>query len=120
MRCRTALFVLFSALALHAAQIKGKITSVVGGEALGRIQLSVLETGATTTSADDGSFVLDQLPPGKYTLRLAAVGYRLLTIPISITTDQDIKDFEIVMAPDNFRRTDTVEVRGDVFQGADP
>jgi len=31
-----------------------------------------------------------------------------------------VKEFDVNLAPDNFRRTDTVEVRSDVFQGGDP
>ena len=116
-RCATFLF-LFSA-ALQAAEIKGKVSNVAGGEPLGRVQVSILEAQRNTTTAIDGTFAMQDLPPGNYTLRLNAVGYRLLKIPFVVSSPGEIKEFSITMAPDNFRRTDKVEVRGDVFQGPD-
>jgi len=71
---RLAAFFLLSAIVAQAAEIKGKITSVVGGEGLGRVQVSVLEAGVATTTSVDGAFVIQNLAPGNYTLRLSAVG----------------------------------------------
>src|SRR5713226_5602919 len=116
---RFATLLLLSAVAVQAAEIKGKVTNVLGGEPLGRVQVSVLVTGVAVTTADDGAFVIRDLTPGSYTLRLNAVGYRLLTVPFSLSNAQEVREFSITLAPDNFRRTDTVEVREDVFQGAD-
>ncbi len=115
---RFAILLLF-AVAAQAAEIKGTITSVQGGEPLGRVQLVVLETKSGTTTSSDGNFTIPDLPPGNYTLRCNSVGYRLLTVPFTISDQKEIKEFSITLAPDNFRRTDKVEVRGDVFQGAD-
>jgi hypothetical protein len=114
----SAVFLLFG-IPLHAAEIKGKLTNVVGGEALGRIQVSVLELKVETTTAADGTFAIRNLPPGNYVLRMNAVGYRLLTVPFALATAEDVKEFSVVMVPDNFRRTDTVEVTADVFQAGD-
>jgi hypothetical protein len=105
-------------LYLHAAEIKGKVTNVVRGESLGRIQVSILELKNETTTAEDGTFAIENLPAGSYTLRVNAVGYRLLTMPFSIGAE-DTKEFSIVMVPDNFRRTDVVEVKSDAFQVGD-
>src|SRR5207302_5282560 len=52
--------------------------------------------------------------------KCSGVGYRLVTVPFSLSTAQDVKEFSISMAPDTFRRTEIVEVNGDVFQGGDP
>lgn len=127
MRLRLFGIFLLIAAAAQAAEIKGKVTNAVGGEALGRVEVVVLETGLETkaekkTSAVTsiaGEFDLTGLAPGSYTLRLNAVGYRLLTIPFTLAVATDVKEFEITMVPDNFHRTDKVEVRGDVFQAED-
>ncbi|HZE26410.1 MAG TPA: TonB-dependent receptor [Terriglobales bacterium] len=119
MPLRLALFVLLTALAVHAAEIRGKVVNVVGGEALGRVQVSLLETGANTTTADDGTFTIPTIAPGNYTLRLNAVGYRLATIPVTISAAEESKEFPLTLAPDNFRRTETVEVAADLFQGSE-
>jgi hypothetical protein len=119
MRLRPAVLLLVLALTAEAAEIKGKVASVLGGEALGRVEVVVLETRASTVTSPMGDFDIPNLPPGSYTLRLTAVGYRLLTIPIKLSTAADIKEFAITMVPDNFHHSDQVEVHGDVFQAAD-
>ncbi len=118
MRFLPALFVLIS-LAGYAAEVRCKITNAVGGEALGSVEVAVLGTRFVTTTSRAGEFSISDLPSGTYTLRLNAVGYRLLTIPVTLGAASDIREFSITMVPDNFHHTDRVEVRGDVFQVAD-
>ncbi len=116
--------ILLSSSFLDAAEIRGKVVSVDRGEPLARVQVAVLVeaqreavTAAITTK--DGSFVIKGLAPGRYTLRLNAVGYRLITVEFSLGADEAAKEFEITLVPDNFRRTEKVEVKGDIFQGPD-
>jgi CarboxypepD_reg-like domain len=118
MRFRLAVLLLMAAVTARAAEIKGKITNAVG-EALGRVEVVVLETKNSAVTSISGEFDLPNLVPGSYTLRLNAVGYRMLTIPFTLATPTDVKEFSITMVPDNFHRTDKVEVHGDVFQTSD-
>jgi hypothetical protein len=110
--------IFFSTL-LYAAAIRGKVVSADGGEPLGRVQVAVLEAQREAVTASDGSFVIPGLAPGNYTLRLNAVGYRLITVEFSLSVDEPAKEFDITLVPDNFRRTEKVEVKGDIFQGPD-
>jgi hypothetical protein len=119
MRLRLAPILLLLAVAAYAAEIKGKITNAVGGETLGRVSVVVLENKLSSVTSDTGEFDIPNLAPGSYTLRLNAVGYRMLTIPFTLATPADVKEFSITMVPDNFHHTDKVEVHGDVFQLAD-
>jgi hypothetical protein len=119
MHVRIAVVVLLLSLTLaHAAEIRGKVVSVVGGEPLARVQVAVLETGAAAITTKDGSFLIPGIAAGNYTLRLNAVGFRLSTIPFSLA-DGEIKEFDVTLAPDNFRHIEKVEVKGDIFQGPD-
>jgi hypothetical protein len=104
---------------VQAAEIKGKVTNVAGGETLGQIQVSVQELKRETRTNADGTFLLEKLPPGRYTLQLSAVGYRLMNVAVALRSDQETQELSLVMVPDNFRRVETVEVKGDVFQAED-
>src|SRR5712692_1768342 len=116
--------ILLSSSFLDAAEIRGNVVSVDRGEPLARVQVAVLveaqrEAVGTAITTKDGSFVIKGVAPGHYTLRLNAVGYRLITVEFSLGADEAAKEFEITLVPDNFRRTEKVEVKGDIFQGPD-
>lgn len=119
MSLRFVLALLLMTAPSWAAQIKGQVANAIGGEALGKVEVLILETHLAAVTSGDGRFEISNLAPGKYTLRLNAVGYRLLNIPFTISTAADVKEFSITMAPDNFHHTDRVEVHGDAFQIAD-
>ena len=110
---------LITASVAAAADIRGKVTSALGGEPLARVQVSLLDTNLQDVTSSGGAFTITGAKPGQYILRLGAVGYRLVTIPLSITSSSEVKEFDVNLAPDNFQRTDTVEVLGDVFRGGD-
>lgn len=116
MKATHAVLVLLLAAAAQAAEIKGKVVSAAGGEPLRQVRVTVLENKASTVTADDGAFSITNLPPGKYTLQVTAVGYRLVNTTFEITSETDSKDFSITLAPDNLRRMEIVEVQGDIFQ----
>ena len=117
-RCIPVVLLLIAS-ATRAAEIKGKVTNVVGGEPLGRVQVLVSETRTAAVTSESGEFSIVRLEPGNYTLRVNAVGYRLATVPFSLVNTSDVKDFSITLVPDNFRHTDKVEVHADVFQISD-
>jgi hypothetical protein len=118
MIARLAAFVLFFCLTLHASEIKGNVKNAAGGERLERVQVSVLEAGRETNTGTEGTFVIQNLAPGKYTLRVSAVGYRLSTFSFSLLPAES-KEFDLTLVPDNFRHAETVRVTGDIFQQED-
>src|SRR5215813_10868005 len=97
------LFLLLTSIA-YAGEVRGKVVSVFRGESLRKVRVSVLEGQLATTTADDGTFKIENVPVGQHTLQVAAVGYRLVTVPFSMADITDIKEFSITMAPANFRR----------------
>lgn len=103
---------------LFAAEIHGKVVGF-RGEPLARVQVSILEAQRQAITAEDGSFVITGIAPGDYTLQANAVGYRLINFSISLAAGDETKEFEITLTPDNFTRTDTVQVTGDVFRGSE-
>ncbi|MGA9504649.1 MAG: carboxypeptidase regulatory-like domain-containing protein [Terriglobales bacterium] len=115
----SSVFLSSTVTALYAAEIRGKVVSAAGGEPLARVQVAVLEARREAVTTNDGDFVIRGLDPGHYTLRLNGVGYRLITVEFSLAADEAGKEFDISLVPDNFRRTEKVEVKGDIFQGPD-
>ncbi len=116
---RLSLLAILLCTAAYAAEIKGKVTNAVGGESLAVVEVTVLETKMSTVTSALGEFQIANLRPGNYTLRLNAVGFRLITVPFTLASDAEAKEFSITLVPDNFRHTDKVEVHGDVFQLSD-
>src|SRR5881227_90492 len=119
MSFRLSALILLVALTAHASEIKGKVTNAVGGEVLARVEVTILEIKSSAVTSSGGEFDIPNLKPGSYTLRLNAVGYRLVTVPFTLATDADSKEFSVTLVPDNFHHTDKVEVHGDVFQSSD-
>ncbi|HKT49160.1 MAG TPA: TonB-dependent receptor [Candidatus Angelobacter sp.] len=120
MKWRLAVVSVMVSLAAHAADVRGKVVSLTRSEPLRQVQVTVLELRRSAVTADDGTFALHSIPAGKYTLRASAVGFRLVTTAFQVAGDNDNKEFSITMAPDNFRRVDEIEVKGDIFQVENP
>lgn len=108
----------FLGSALFAADVRGKVVGI-RGEPLARVQVSILEVQRQAITGDDGRFVIAGLAPGDYTLQANAVGYWLIDVGFSLAAGETAKEFEITLTPDNYTRTDTVQVKGDLFQGSD-
>jgi hypothetical protein len=102
-----------------AAQPHGLVSGVVldaqTGEPLARVRLSLVGAPWQTQSDAQGRFSLTGIPAGQYTLQAATVGYRMVRKTFSLAEGQQV-EFEIVLSPDTFRHSDSVEVRGDVFE----
>jgi hypothetical protein len=102
MPLRVAILLLLAVVAAQAAEIKGRVTNAVSGEALERVEVALLETNLHRVTSKDGEFDIPNLSPGKYTLRLNAVSYRLLKLSFSLAAPGDIKEFSITMVPETF------------------
>lgn len=108
-------FLLLAAfLAQEAGEIRGIIRDAVGGEPLARVEVLLAGTPLRTLSDPSGRFLIEGVPPGDYVLRVSTVGYRLLTKPFSLAPGE-VKEFEIILSPDAFRHTETVEVTAGPF-----
>jgi hypothetical protein len=111
-----------AALALpgHAqttGEIRGSVVDARGGEALAKVEI-LLDSGAyRTTTGDNGRFSLPGVEPGDYVLNVSTVGYHLVKKPFHLDAGGAV-DFEIVLSPDTFHQTDTVEAKASPFEAA--
>ncbi len=67
-----ALFLCLAAVAMGV--LTGKVKSSAGG-ALPGVTVTVVETSASTTTANDGTFTFNALPEGEYSLRFDLTGF---------------------------------------------
>ncbi|PYU52833.1 MAG: hypothetical protein DMG48_06080 [Acidobacteria bacterium] len=121
--CRAALLLFLGSLAMAipvpAADVSGIVTNAQGGEPLAKIQVALLGTSITTVTGPDGKFRFSHLPAGAYVLQASGVGYRSFQVSVQLASLDEAKEFVISLAPENFRLTERVEVKGDVFEAKD-
>jgi|ERR1700746_727114 Carboxypeptidase regulatory-like domain len=117
--CRRAFRLLLTSFtavtSVLAADVSGVVTNAQGGEPLARIQVTLLGTTIATVSGPDGRFRFSQLPAGSYVLQVSGVGHRSFQISFQLESPEETKEFAISLAAENFRRTERVDVSGDVL-----
>ena len=95
----------------------GSVVDARGGEALARVEILLGSGQYRTTTGDDGKFRLGGLASGDYVLNVSTVGYHLVKKSFHLDAGATV-DFDIVLSPDTFRQTDTVEVQASPFETA--
>src|SRR5260370_24950752 len=114
-----SLVVVFIASSPVAAEGPGTIQNAQGGEPLRKIQVSIVGTGFIAATGPDGKFHISQVPPGSYVLQVSGVGYRILSVSFQLASADESKEFLLTLAPDNFLRTDVIELRADMLDAKD-
>lgn len=100
-------------------EVIGSVVDARGGEALARVEILLDRGQFRTTTGDDGKFRLGGVPSGDYVLNVSTVGYHLVKKSFHLDAGATV-DFDIVLSPDTFRQTDTVEVQASPFEAAHP
>lgn len=95
--------------------VRGIVLDMQGGEPLANVQVRLSGTEYGTVTDSQGRFAFPQVPPGRYTLHVATVGYRLATRGFSLEPGETV-EFEVVLSPDTLRHADSVEVRAGPFE----
>jgi hypothetical protein len=72
-----------------AAAIAGTVRDAQGGEVLGRVRVQIVGASLKTVTDAAGRFRFDTVPPGRYTLNVETVGYRLLKRDVEVA-DTDL------------------------------
>ena len=89
----TFLIVLLSVIGCNAASIHGKVTDASTGEELLGSTLYIKELKVKTISGIDGTYIIKNIPKGKYTITCSYVGYQTIEQNIIISSD-DISTFD--------------------------
>jgi hypothetical protein len=84
------------------AIVTGKVRTPAARWPVAGARVELLGTGLSTTTAGDGSFELDDVPPGEHTIRVSAEGYQ--TADKARAVAAPITELEFALAPLSFRR----------------
>ena len=111
------LWALLPALAQNPATVRGSVVDARGGEGLSNVVIQLVGGAYRVTTDATGHFSIPTVAPGDYTLNVSTVGYHLVKRPFHVN-DGETREFEVVLSPDTFRQTDTVEARAGPFETA--
>ena len=108
---------LIGAASLYAqsAEIRGNVVDARGGEALSNVAVQLVGTLFHATTGGDGRFRLAGVPPGDYVVNVSTVGYHLVKKPFHLDPGET-KDFQVILSPETFRQTDSVDVQASPFE----
>lgn len=71
----------------NGAKVSGEVKDAESEEGLSNVEITVEETGETATTDDEGSFELENLEPGSYTIQVNSEGYEEHSETIEVTED---------------------------------
>ena len=111
---------LLAAAVLHAqpaAEVRGTVVDARGGEALSSVVVQLVGGAYRATTDSAGRFQITGIAAGDYVLTVFTVGYHLLKKSIHLDAGET-KDFEVILSPETFHQTDSVEVQASPFDPA--
>ena len=88
------LIILFSAFTLHGATnsaVKGWVFDAQTGESLPGANISILNTSLGAATDLEGKYIISQIPPGLYTLRVTYIGYESFEDTVLVKENEIIK-----------------------------
>jgi hypothetical protein len=105
------------ARAQGGGEVRGSVVDARGGEALSNVVVQLVGGTYRTTTDAAGRFRIASVAAGDYVLNVSTVGYRLVKKPFHLDAGET-KDFEVILSPETFRQTDSVEVQASPFEPA--
>ena len=81
---------------LQVGAIAGRVTDSVSGQGIVAATVAVEGTALSARSGGDGSYRIANVPPGSYTVKVTRIGYRPVSKPVAVVSDQDVSvDFVV-------------------------
>ena len=96
--------------AQQIAEVRGSVVDARGGEALSNVVVQLVGGAYRATTDSAGRFRIPGVTAGDYVLNVSTVGYHLLKKSFHLDAGET-KDFEIILSPETFHQTDSVEVQ---------
>src|SRR5881397_2460888 len=70
--------------------ITGRVTDSLSGQGIAVATVSVVGTGLSARTGDDGRYRISDVPVGEHTVRVVRIGYSSVTKPVTVLPDQEV------------------------------
>ena len=104
-------------LRAQSGEVRGSVVDARGGEALRNVAVQLTPGGGRATTDRAGRFHITGVVAGDYTLSVSTVGYRLVQKAFHVEAGESA-EFEVILSPETFRQTDSVDVQASPFEPA--
>ena len=69
--------------------VTGRVTDSLSGQGIAVATVTVVGTGLSARSGEDGRFRMTDVPVGEHTVRVVRIGYSAVTKPVTVLPDQE-------------------------------
>jgi TonB-linked SusC/RagA family outer membrane protein len=69
--------------------VTGRVTDSLSGQGIAVATITVVGTGLSARSGDDGRYRIADVPVGEHTVRVVRIGYSSVTKPVTVIPDQE-------------------------------
>src|SRR6266513_1523209 len=70
--------------------VTGRVADSLSGQGIAVATVSVVGTGLSVRTGDDGRYRISDVPVGEHTVRVVRIGYSSVTKPVTVLPDQEI------------------------------
>ncbi len=112
------LLLLFVSSFSFAGSIKGKVIDAITGESLTGALVKLEHTKYSTFVKLDGSFTMNDIPAGNYTVIVSSIGYSIKSKTITIASDHDVSSVSFT-AESTTNTLSSVTVTADSYKESD-
>jgi outer membrane receptor for ferrienterochelin and colicin len=95
--------------------VSGAVSDAASGEPLRRVLVRLGDAGLETVTDEAGRFHLASVPPGRHTLYVSSIGYRLLKREVEVRSDAPL-DLDIRLGQEAATIRETVSVTAPRFE----
>lgn len=104
----------------YTGTLDGRVVDAVSGAPLWGAHVWLVDLGLGDVAQDDGTFAVQQLPTGRYTVRFSFVGYRPVRLELDVFPDSPRLPPTIRLQPEPIASSDAVVEDGVVNTGVEP
>src|SRR5437667_3867793 len=69
--------------------VTGRVTDSLSGQGIAVATITVVGTGLSARSAEDGRYRITEVPVGEHTVRVIRIGYTAVTKPVTVLPDKE-------------------------------